>query len=889
MGFIILPLKGYLARTYLKETCTMQPSYNINILVIEDNPGDQFLLTELLRSSGFNEGLTSVSASMREALILLENNKVDIVLLDLTLPDSSGIESFLALEKYIQIVPVVILSGMSDMKVALDAINLGAQDYLIKGDFDEKLLAKTILYSIERSNSLRALKESNEKYDFISKATNDMIWDWDLVTGVVNRSKEGWKKILRVVDGEVPTHQRGWDDRVHPDDREKVAAVHNAVLSDKSDFFEIECRVQRDDRTYAYIHDRGFVIRNRQDNAIKLIGATRDITERKEAEIMLANSEKRFRALIENSSDGLIIVDASGVTLDISPSAQRILSYTRQEYMNTDSFSHIHASHKEMVSQALINLVKVADASTSIEYMYQRGTGDYTWIEATFHNQMHEPVVNAIVINFRDISERKMVEEELKKLSHIARETNNAVVITDAEGHIQWVNEAFTRITEYALSEVIGKTPGNCLQGAETSPVTVRYMRIKLANERSFDCDLINYTKSGEKYWIRIQCQPQFDNQNKLIGWFALTTNITNEKEADNNIKISEEKYRSLFEFNPNAIIVWDPADFRVLEVNNRAVQEYGYSKEEFLKITVLHFRPASDYTRMRALAKAFFENNALTYTVTREHVHKNGEILPMNYVSRCISYKGKIAILSMGTNMKEKLKLEKELEDERTQKQFEITEAVITAQEKERKEIGEELHDNVNQILAGSLLYLGLSRKDIAREIPFLKETEKLINAAIFELRNLSHSLIPPRLPESELSEALDNIIKITSVTGIAVYKEFVHIEKELISPKLQLSIYRIVQEQFGNILKHAQAKNIYLSVVNQNNVVQLSIKDDGKGFDTRIKSKGVGLMNIKARASLFDSKVAIRSAVGRGCELKISFIQTERTASSAAVNDDE
>ncbi len=864
----------------------MQPSYNINILVIEDNPGDQFLLTELLKSSGFGEGFTSISNSMKEALLLLEQNKVDIVLLDLTLPDSSGIESFLALQKYIQLVPVVILSGMSDMKVALDAINLGAQDYLIKGDFDEKLLAKTILYSIERSNSLRALKESNEKYDLISKATNDMIWDWDLETGVVNRSKEGWKKILRVEEDHVPIGENDWDCRIHPDDRESVEIIKEDLNKQDKDFFEVECRVKRNDGTYAYIHDRGFVIRNEDGKAIKMMGATQDITQRKEAEIKLANSEKRFRALIENSSDGLIIVDASGSTLDISPSAQRILEYSRQAFMEMEGFAPIHPLHKQLVADLLINLVKVPDASAAIEYLYQKGNGEYTWIESTFHNQMHEPVVNAIVINFRDISERKAVEEELKKLSHIARETSNSVVITDAVGKIQWVNEAFTRITEFTLPEVKGKKPGDFLKGAETSPITNRYMRIKLSNARPFECDVVNYTKSGVKYWIRIQCQPQFDSVGKLIGFFAMQTDITLAKEADNNIKLSEEKYRSLFDFNPNSIIIWDPATFQVLEVNNKAAQEYGYSKEEFLKMTVLDFRAASDYNRVRALAKAFFENNALTYTATREHLHKSGEILPMNYVSRCIKYKGKIAILAMGNNIREKLKLEKELEDEKRQKQFEITEAVITAQEKERKEIGEELHDNVNQILAGSLLYLGLSRKDIDRDIPFLRETEKLINAAIFELRNLSHSLIPPRLPESELSEALDNIIKITTVTGIAVYKEFVHIEKKLISPKLQLSIYRIVQEQFGNILKHAQAKNIYLSVINQNNVVQLSIKDDGKGFDTRIKSKGVGLMNIQARASLFDSKVSIKSAVGKGCELKINFSQANFPATAEVLH---
>ncbi|RYF90711.1 MAG: PAS domain S-box protein, partial [Chitinophagaceae bacterium] len=672
----------------------MQPSYNINILLVEDNPGDQFLLTELLKSSGFKEGNTSIAQSMKEALDVLEHNTIHIVLLDLTLPDSSGIETFLALEKYVQIVPVVILSGMSDMKIALDAINMGAQDYLLKGDFDEKLLAKTILYSIERSHSLRALKESNEKYDIISKATNDMIWDWDIVTGVVNRSKEGWKKILRVQHEDVSTTQRGWDDRVHPDDREQIANVQQMIMKGGRDFFEIECRVQRDDGTYAYVHDRGFVVRNTDGMPVKLMGATEDITERKEAELMLANSEKRFRALIENSSDGLIIIDASGTTLDISPSAQRILAYTKEQYMAINSFAPVHPIHKEFVSQTLNKLVRVENDSATIEYMYQKGDGTYTWIESTIHNQMHEPVVNAIVINFRDIAERKAVEEELKKLSHIARETNNAVVITDANGRIQWVNEAFTRITEFELHEVMGRKPGECLQGPETSPIAIRYMHIKLSNKRPFACDVINYTKSGQKYWIRIQCQPQLDAHDNLVGYFALTTNITSEKEADTNIKASEEKYRSLFDFNPNSIIIWDPVTFKVLEVNNKAAEEYGYNKEEFLKLTVLDLRAPTDYNRIRALAKAFLENHGLTYTATREHLTKTGEALPMNYVSRSIQYRGKIAILAMGNNMKEKLKLEKALEDERTKKQFEITEAVITAQENERKQIGEELHD---------------------------------------------------------------------------------------------------------------------------------------------------------------------------------------------------
>ncbi len=222
------------------------------------------------------------------------------------------------------------------------------------------------------------------------------------------------------------------------------------------------------------------------------------------------------------------------------------------------------------------------------------------------------------------------------------------------------------------------------------------------------------------------------------------------------------------------------------------------------------------------------------------------------------------------------------QLEEERTKKQFEITAAVLATQEKERKEIGEELHDNVNQILAGAILYLGLSRKEIVKDIPFLTEAEKLLNAAIFELRNISHSLIPPRLPELSLEDSLENVITLSELSGIKISTRFEHIEEHAISANLKLTIYRIVQEHFTNILKHAKATNIYLTVVNHNDIVSLVIKDDGIGFDPARKTKGVGLMNIRARASLYNSRVTIISSPGNGCELKIHFKATYKPANA-------
>jgi signal transduction histidine kinase len=246
-----------------------------------------------------------------------------------------------------------------------------------------------------------------------------------------------------------------------------------------------------------------------------------------------------------------------------------------------------------------------------------------------------------------------------------------------------------------------------------------------------------------------------------------------------------------------------------------------------------------------------------------------------MEVTSHRIDYRQQNVILALANNVTEKIQLEGKLEQEQIKKQQEITEAVITAQEKEREEIGGELHDNVNQILASARLYLGLAKRDLKEPIKFLEQTDNLIFSAIGEIRSLSHSLIPPSLNESELKEALENLVNMVSAGGsLKVHMNLDGFSEDDTSDKLKLTIYRIVQEQFNNILKHAKASNIYLTLAHQDGSLQLTIRDDGRGFDKMKKTEGVGLMNMRTRASLFNGAMSIESKPGDGCELKLTFV---------------
>lgn len=149
--------------------------------------------------------------------------------------------------------------------------------------------------------------------------------------------------------------------------------------------------------------------------------------------------------------------------------------------------------------------------------------------------------------------ELKVKEAESRKLSHVASRKDNAVIITDAKGQIEWVNESFQRMTRYSLDEVIGLNPGHFLQGPQSQPDQIDYLRNHLAKAEGFKTELINYNKMGEPYWVAIEVQPIFDKAQKLTNFIGITTDITKQRQIQERLQAAkrkaEEANRSKSEF----------------------------------------------------------------------------------------------------------------------------------------------------------------------------------------------------------------------------------------------------------------------------------------------------------------------------------------------------
>lgn len=223
----------------------------------------------------------------------------------------------------------------------------------------------------------------------------------------------------------------------------------------------------------------------------------------------------------------------------------------------------------------------------------------------------------------------------------------------------------------------------------------------------------------------------------------------------------------------------------------------------------------------------------------------------------------------------REKHRLKDEINKEKINRQKEITKATIIAQEKERLELGRELHDNVNQILSTSKLFIENSFYNPEKREEMLNRSKNLISCSIEELRKLSRFLAPPTLGDLTLKESIEEIVseynQIDSKKRVRY--TIINLNEDKLSDELKISIYRIIQEQLNNIHKYANAAKVHILLTHDENKIALHIEDDGCGFDVRAKRKGHGITNIINRAETFNGDIQIVSSPGTGCSIFINF----------------
>ncbi|MEO8860657.1 MAG: response regulator [Ginsengibacter sp.] len=352
----------------------------------------------------------------------------------------------------------------------------------------------------------------------------------------------------------------------------------------------------------------------------------------------------------------------------------------------------------------------------------------------------------------------------------------------------------------------------------------------------------------------------------------------------------SEIRYSNLFSATPQPMWLYEPETLRFAQVNKAAIEHYGYTEEEFLNGTIIDLRPEKDIAALRKVIKTKHgAENEKIFKGRFTHCKKSKELIEVEVYSSPVLLNSKNYTLAIAIDVTEKILLEQKLLSQKIDEQKNITKAVISAQEEERSEIGIELHDNVNQLLAASRLYLIQSLNNAADYKDYIIKTQEFIWQAMEELRKLSHALVGPDKNKTvSLIDSLKKLVKdIAAVKKMKIHLNYCSNGEEEIEDRLdeglKLNIYRIIQEQLNNIIKHAKASVVRINLDKDETQLLINIHDNGKGFYPEAKRNGIGLINIKNRADMFNGKFDIISSPGKGCTVSIVFkIHNEVVAES-------
>ncbi|MGZ5219377.1 MAG: PAS domain-containing sensor histidine kinase [Chitinophagaceae bacterium] len=344
-------------------------------------------------------------------------------------------------------------------------------------------------------------------------------------------------------------------------------------------------------------------------------------------------------------------------------------------------------------------------------------------------------------------------------------------------------------------------------------------------------------------------------------------------------LKILTELYRLVTEVTNDCLWEWDLKTLEIFWIDGGHKRAFGYNIENALipqNFWESRLHPDDKAGVLTRLNKIISEGIECVWEDEYRFKKVNGDYAYVHDRGHIIfdaDYKA-CRMIGATQDITEKVLLANSLVEERVAKQREITKAVLTALENERATIGRELHDNLGQVLAVAKLYMQMAKRFENNRDTYLDKSCELIVNVIEDVRKISKSLVIPDTTIIGLFDNVKNLLHDLSITHpINIRFQNGGIEERNIDAKLQVTIFRIIQEQLNNILTHSKATVATINLSSRGNEALLVISDNGTGCDILEEKNGVGIINIRSRADLYNGTVTIRSKPGEGYVLKVTL----------------
>ncbi len=712
-----------------------------------------------------------------------------------------------------------------------------------------------------------ALKNKEEKYRSLIEQASDGIVITDL-EGIIIEVNNSIKQMIGYGDEEMIGYHLA---KYLPEpDIDATPLRINELMQGKSLLYERKL-VKRDGTVI------DVEINSKMASSHTLIGFIRDITERKKHENMLLYQAR----LLESVSDAVTSLDMNRCIVSWNKACEDMFGFTAHEVIGKKIPELITFEYPGTNNEAVFKQVFTEGQwKGEFNFIHPKTGEKVNLLSGINLLKSKEGFVNGFIITSNNITERKKVEEEIRtskeRFELIAEATNDAIWDHDFIKNETWGNKKLYNLYGFEPDQKINfEMFLEHIHPDERTNILTRMKHAMDNSENSLSEIFLFNTVEGYKTFFD-RAYIKYDEAGNPIRILGAMQDITEREKAAEILQQSEKKYKLLFYNNPLPMLMTTIPGLDIIDINEAAIKQYGYTREEFLQMNSRNLRPEEDVENfIKEVGKM---QPGITNTRNWRHKRKDGSIIQVETYSHQIMYEGKMVWLGLLNDVTEKYEakelLQKSYEDIR-----QLASNLQTIREDERTTIAREIHDELGQQLTGLKLDLHwLMRKMNSTDDEItgkMKESIELINATIGSVRKISTDLRPSILDDLGLLPALEwHGEEFEKRSGTKV--EFVNDVGDIaVSPQVATGIFRIYQELLTNIARHANASLVKASLSKDEDRLYFSIKDNGVGVDTEtIKNKKtLGLLGIKERSLLFGGTYEFVSKPGEGSVTTISI----------------
>jgi PAS domain S-box-containing protein len=556
-----------------------------------------------------------------------------------------------------------------------------------------------------------------------------------------------------------------------------------------------------------------------------------------------------FRDVFNASPVGIAVESLEGQPLFVNPAFCSFLGFSEEELRNKHcvDFSPREDAEKDW---ALFQQLRAGVIDHyQLEKRYFRRDGSLVWgrLSISLLNSRPSPLVVAMV---EDITEKKRTQEDLELVS---REMATAVARCSHDFRYLWANQGYADWLQRPLNEIVGHPLVDVL-GEEAFEALLPHFKLVLAGRKVHYEQETNFQSLGKR-WTSATYTPTLDADGSANGWVAVVLDITERKRAEDTLRESEEKFRSVFRDAGVGMVIVS-LEGRFLAANKAFCDSLGYTEEELQEKTVESVTLSEDWPAFsKKLREALKEGRGFQWFEKR-CLHKSGRIVYTASSASLIRSRNGEPQYFVGEVLDVTMRKEAE------QALADMSRKLIAAQEQERTRIARELHDDINQRLAMLAVELEQVQNDPSeiqqRVSELLKQTTEISN----DVQALSHDLHSSQLEYLGAVAGMKNWCKeFGERQGMQI--DCRQDVRSTLPQEIGLCLFRVLQETLHNAAKHSGVKRTEVQLYEESDEIHLTIRDLGKGFDVEAakKGRGLGLTSMQERVRLVNGTIEIQS----------------------------